>query len=270
MNWLVSLNGNSIILDNLDRMNSPHFSVFQDSEDHLAEQFFLRSNHFKGVEDPQQIYSSTIGLIQLINGASAIHWGFNDYIRRGHVKFDELYFSTEEYPSDADWTSARVSGEILPSNPFIGKASTSKWLNPYNSATTGYIELCIEHEDIFILLRQISVGFDWRNLYCIWDTVCHYSGGVKKIIKDLGLDEKQVKAFTGTVNNFGVLGLEARHGVMGWKIPKNTVSHTEAIAIVNNVVVKYLKNKVCLGCKFKEWETQFNKSIQSTANATAD
>jgi hypothetical protein len=270
LNWLASLRGNSIILDNLGRMKSPHFSVYQDSDDHQAEQFFLQSNHFKGVEDPRQIYTSTIGLIQLVNGASAIHWGFNDCIRRGIIKLDGLYFTTKEFPSDSDWTSASISSEILPSNPFIGKPDTSKWLNPFNSAATGYIELCIEQEDIFNLLRQISVGFDWRNLYCIWDTVCHYSGGVKNTIKGLGLDKKQIQAFTGTANNFGVLGLEARHGAMGWQIPKNTVNHDEAIAIVNDVVVKYLKNKVCLRCKSKEWDMQFNKSMQSSASLSTD
>jgi hypothetical protein len=243
-------------------MNSPHFSIFQDSDDHQAEKFFLRSNHFKGIEDAQQIYSSLSGLIQLVNGASAIHWGFNDYVRRGSIKLDELYFSTKEFASDSCWSSASVSGEIIPSNPFIGVPNISSLLNPFGSTTTGYIELCIEHEDIFNILRQISIGLDWRNLYCIWDTVCHYSCGVKSTIKDLKLDEKQIKAFTGTVNNFGVLGLEARHGVMGWKIPKNTVNHEEAIAIVNDVVVKYLKNKVCLNCKSKEWKAQFNKLLK--------
>lgn len=251
MNWLASLSGNSVILYNLDKMRSPHFSVFEDSDDHQTEQYFLRSNHFKGIDDPQQIYSSMSGLIQLINGASAIEWGFNDYIRRGSIKLDQLYCSTEEYPSDSDWTYARVSGEVLPSNPFIGSAKSSRLLNPFCTLTTGYIELCIEREDVFNLLRQISVGFDWRNLYCIWDTVCHYSGGVKKIIKDLGLDESRIKAFTGTANNFGVLGLEARHGVMGWQIPKNTVNHEEAIDIVNEIVVKYFKSKVCLGVNIK-------------------
>ena len=239
-------------------MKSPHFSIFQDSDDHQAEQFFLRSNHFKGVDDAQQVYSSVCGLIQLVNGASAIHWGFNDYIRRGSIKLDELYFSNEEYPSDSDLTSARFKEEILPSNPFIGEPIVSRLLNPFSSATTGYIELCIDNEDVFNILRQISVGLDWRNLYCIWDTVSHYSGGVKKIIKDLNLDESQIKAFTGTANNFGILGVEARHGVMGWEIPKNTVNYEQAVSIVNDVVVKYLKNKVCLGCKSKEWEAQFN------------
>jgi hypothetical protein len=257
LNWFASLNGNSIILDSLNGMNSPHFSIFQDSDDDQAEQFFVRSYHLDGIKDAQKIYSSLSGLIQLVNGASAIEWGFNDYIRRGSIALDRLYFSTSG--SYSDWTFAEVSGELLPSNPFIGKPDVSRLQNPFIFKTTGYIELCLEHEDIFNILRQVSIGLDWRNLYCIWDTVCHYSGGLKETIKDLKLDEKKIKAFTGTANNFGVLGVEARHGVMGWQIPKNTVNHTEAIDIVNDVVVKYLKNKVCLNCKSKNWETQFNK-----------
>ena len=65
--------------------------------------------------------------------------------------------------------------------------------------------------------------------------------------------------FTGTANNFGVLGLEARHGVMSWEIPKNTVEKNEAIEIINEIVNEYLEHKVCLGCKRKEWDEQFNK-----------
>lgn len=102
MHWLATLNGNSIILSSLDKMKSPHFSIFQDSDDHQAEQFSLRSNHLKGVDDAQQVYSSVCGLIQLVNGASAIHWGFNDYLCRGSIKLDELYFSNEECPSYSD------------------------------------------------------------------------------------------------------------------------------------------------------------------------
>lgn len=240
-------------------MSSPHFCVFDNSDDHQAEQFFLSSSHFKGNSSREQVYSAVSGLIQLINGASAIQWGFNDYISRGGISLDRLYSTTEEQPRESDWSPVNMSGTIPPSNPFIGDAYKSKLINPYRNITTAYIELCLEHEDVFTLLRQISVGFDWRNLYCIWDTICHYCRGSKNAISDLKLDAKRIKAFTGTANNFGVLGLEARHGVMGWKIPKNTVDKNEAIEIINEVVNKYLEHKVCLGCKRKEWDEQFNK-----------
>ena len=261
LNWLVPLSGNSIILYNLQRMNSPHFSIFDDSDDHLAEQYFLKSSHFTSNENAEEVYSAACGLVQLINGAAAIDWGFNNYSRRGSIQINDIFFTSVEIPRDSDWVNARVEKKHPASNPFIGEMDKSHFLNPFSNKTTSYIELCLEYEDVFHLLRQVSVGFDWRNLYCIWDTICHYSGGVKNTIKTLELDEVKIKAFTGTVNNFEILGLEARHGVMGWKIPKNTVNHEEAINIVGDVVSRYLKNKVCLGCKSKEWNKQFNKQM---------
>lgn len=244
MNWLISLKGNSIVLDNLDRsMSSPHFSIFDDSDDHQAEQYFLRSSHFNGSESGEKVFSAASGLIQLINGASAIDWGFNNYIRRGSISLDGIYSTNKDRPSDSDWSNVNVSNQVVPSNPFIGSESRSRHVNPYRHETTAYIQLCLENDDVFHLLRQISVGFDWRNLYCIWDTIAHYSGGSKRAIKDLNLNEDEIKSFTGTANNFGVLGLEARHGVMGWEIPQNTVTKEEAIDIVNSVVKKYLNSK---------------------------
>ncbi len=269
MDWLIKLRGNSIVLDNLDQsMSSPHFIIFDDSDDHQSEQFFLRSSHFNGNESGQAVFSAASGLVQLINGASAIHWGFNNYIRRGSISIDGIYSTNKQAPRDYDWSNVSISKQVAPSNPFIGIESRSRNGNPYRSATTGYIQLCLDNDDVFHLLRQISVGFDWRNLYCIWDTVAHYCGGSKQIIKHLDLNENEIKAFTGTANSFGVLGLEARHGVMGWGVPQNTVTKEEAVDIINNVVKKYLNKKFCFNCKYKEWEKNLT-TIQGDSHKAA-
>ncbi len=269
MDWLIKLRGNSIVLDNLDQsMSSPHFIIFDDSDDHQAEQFFLQSSHFNGNESSQAVFSAASGLVQLINGASAIHWGFNNYIRRGSISIDGIYSTNKQAPRDYDWSNVSISKQVAPSNPFIGIESRSRNGNPYRSATTGYIQLCLDNDDVFHLLRQISVGFDWRNLYCIWDTVAHYCGGSKQIIKHLDLNENEIKAFTGTANSFGVLGLEARHGVMGWGVPQNTVTKEEAVDIINNVVKKYLNKKFCFNCKYKEWEKNLT-TIQGDSHKAA-
>jgi len=107
-----------------------------------------------------------------------------------------------------------------------------------------------------IFLLQISNGFDWRNLYCIWDTVVHYGGEgkEKKAIANLHLERGKIKGFTGTVNNFGVLGINARHGVKGWEIPQNIVSHKDAVDIINEVVNIYLNSRYCLDCEKKKWK----------------
>lgn len=263
MNWLIALKGNHIVLDNLEMsMRSPHFSIFDDSDDHQAKQYFLRSSHFEGNKSSKEVFSAASGLIQLINGTSAIEWGFNSYIRRGSISIDRVYNTSEDNPRESDWSIVNSPNKITPSNPFIGNPSRSRHINPYRYVTTAYLQLCIDHDEVFHLLRQLSVGFDWRNLYCIWDTISHYCGGQKKAIADLELDEVKIKAFTGTANNFGVLGLEARHGVMGWGIPQNTVEQEEAIEIINDVVKKYLNKKFCLNCHSKKWDKEFNNPLK--------
>lgn len=251
--WSVSLRGNSPILFNLNRMNSGHFSVYDVSDDHEAEHFFLYSRHTDGVQDQGQVVSAYKGLIELLNGASALEWGFDGLKIRGLLSIDSLYKIDEETGASKKVFDADLN--VPASNPFLKALPHRVYDAPFTHKTSGYLELSIEHEDLFHLLRLLAAGFDWRNLYCIWDTVAYYSGGSKETPKALGLDEAKIKAFTGTVNNFGVLGVAARHGVMGWKLPTNTVTHDEAIHIINEVVNKYLAKKHCLNCASKRWKT---------------
>lgn len=252
--WKASLRGNSIILYNLERMNSMHFSIGDISDDHEGEFFLLHSNHMNGLEDANEVFSAYQGLVELLNGSLALEWGFDGISRRGFLSIDEIFISSQDY---SKFEKIEVDKNILASNPFIGKPDFNSIHAPFTYKTTAYLELALEHEDIFQLLRLLAAGFDWRNLYCIWDTVSFYSGGSKVTPKALGLDEERIKAFTGTVNNFGVLGVAARHGVMGWTVPKNIVTHEEAITIINDVVEKYLKKKHCLGCASKRWRSSY-------------
>lgn len=43
------------------------------------------------------------------------------------------------------------------------------------------------------------------------------------LLAEAELSEDDINAFTGTANNFGLLGLQSRHGDLGWGQPKNTV-----------------------------------------------
>lgn len=251
--WSISLRGNSPILFNLNRMNSGHFSVYDVSDDHEAEHFFLYSRHTDGVQDQGQVVSAYKGLIELLNGASALEWGFDGLRRRGTLSIDSLYKIDAETGASKKAFDADLN--VPASNPFLKVLPPRPYDAPFSYKTTGYLELSIKHEDLFHLLRLLAAGFDWRNLYCIWDTVANYSGGTKAAPKELGLDSEQINAFTGTVNNFCVLGTEARHGVGGWKVPKNIVTYEEALNIIYEVVKKYLAKKHCLNCASKRWKT---------------
>lgn len=254
MRWKLEIEGNHVILYQfLNFMSSPHFGIYNDSDDHEADQYFLVSRHFDKANSEEQVFSMASGLIKLINGGLAIEYGFLEYRKRGSLKIKGVYSSDIDNPTDLQWTHQFLPNNVLPSNPFINEDISCNLSYPYRYSSTAYIEMSLEHDDVFNLLLQTSGVFDWVSLYSILDTVTYYGGGLKKVVSDLGLDNNAIKAFTGTSNSYGALGTQARHGIKGWKIPDNTVTLDEAVSIINNVVVKYLEKTYCLRCKAKEW-----------------
>ncbi|MFV8462530.1 hypothetical protein ACNO7T_15345 [Vibrio campbellii] len=253
MYWLVSMTGNRQTLFNLDlNVTSPHFRIYREADEETGEDFYLQFPHIKGNSDLNQVVPATKGLIELLNGSIAITNGFNHHANLGGIEVDAL-FSSPSIDSTR-WNKQQYLESLPSSNPFIGQEDTSKILEPFNSKVSAYIEMCQKYQDVYILLRQASASLDWRNLYCIWDTICHYGGGQKNVISDLSLNANEISAFTGSANSYGLLGISARHGVKGWAVPTNTVTLEQARDIIHDVVVKYLAHKYCFNCEKKAWE----------------
>lgn len=273
MSVLISLNGNSHYLYNLERTNSPHFSIFDDSDDHEAEYYLLRSNHFNRLEDKDELESAVKGMLQLINGALALSWGYSDFKRKGALSIDRAFKLEAGASRNTGLTNINLSGNIPPSNPFVdGGEKAHPLFNPFVGEVSAWIQLCSSNDDVFNILRQSSVGFDWRNLFCIWDTIFYYCTlnfgikGEKNIADELGFDKTAAESFRGTANSFEVLGLECRHGVSSWTRPKNVMSQDEAIDFIYDVVKRYLGKRYCLNCNLKKWEKENGKGrIQAEA-----
>ncbi|MBD1581311.1 hypothetical protein [Pseudoalteromonas sp. S16_S37] len=260
MKWFAAVSGNNVALDNLDKIRSPQFSLFEDSEDHQSSLYYLKSAHFEVLEDPYTVMSHMKGLLQLINGACAIAWGFQEYDAKLPIKLDGLY-TTKPPVSNAGFNIIHGLGElddIPPSSPFLGDFIPVWSDNPFRYKVSSLIEMSVNNDDVLCLLRQASIGVDWRNLYCIWDTISHYCDGNKSAIKQLGLDEQKIKAFTGTANSFCHLGIEARHGAQGWSKPKNVISHSDAMCLVSNMVTRYVKANHDVEALFEQWQDRYN------------
>lgn len=111
---------------------------------------------------------------------------------------------------------------------------------------TYLIHLSKTENDILHLLLQLGNGLDWINLYSIYNSVKTYSKGINKnhfnnVLSDSGHTASEVHAFTGTVNNYGILGIKARHGHLGWGTPQNIVSLKESQKLITNLCKSYLK-----------------------------
>ncbi len=253
--WLVPLSGNSQVLYNFSNwVRSADFKIYEDSEDHLADAYFLESPHLDGLEK-QQIIENLKGLLELINGAVALHWGFNNAFSLHKLSFVDLYFSDTEFPHDGDYSIATHMPQIanVPAcSPFSKKVPLKSQIESCGDIISARVRMAESNEAVTVLLRQASAGFDWRNLYSIWDTVIYFCGGEKEAIKELNIDINKKSAFTGTANSFAVLGPAARHGEKGWKVPKNLMTLDEANEFIHSLTVNYLDKFHCINCYKKE------------------
>ncbi|MGM7448391.1 hypothetical protein ACP7H9_07740 [Idiomarina sp. ST20R2A10] len=250
--WLVPLSGNRQVLYNFnDWVKSPDFCIFEDSEDHLGEAYFLESVHLNGETDLNVVLGKIKGLLELINGAAAIHWGFNNIFINDKLRFREALYSDLESPGLDDYSTYSQHfnlSEIPPLKPFTKNLSASELIEIKDTGISARVRMAESRDEISKLLRQISYGFDWRNLYSIWDTVTYYCGGEKKAVADLSINQQHKAAFTGTANSFALLGPDARHGEKGWAEPSSTMSHDDAKEFVHTTVRAYLKKYHCPNC----------------------
>jgi hypothetical protein len=97
------------------------------------------------------------------------------------------------------------------------------------------------------LLLQIANGSNWVNLYSILDSIKFYSKSHGKkhynsILKAAGFSQNEEKRFTGTANNFGLLGMMARHGDKGYPSPVSTMTLTEAQHFIIRLTNTFIEN----------------------------
>lgn len=255
--WLVPISGNAQVLYNFNGwVKSPDFYLFEDSEDHLGDAYFFGTVHLNGEADIKVVIGRIKGLLELIHGAIALNWGFNNIYSNHRLAFETIYYSDSDYYAGVDdyerFTQRYQLDDIPPCDPFAIKLSNAKQNEAFGDEISAKVRMAADTEAVSTLLRQISYGFDWRNLYSIWDTIVHFTGGEKQAVAELGLDPAEKSAFTGTANSFLVLGPAARHGLKGWDVPSVLMSHDDACTFIETATKAYLKKYHCPQCYAKK------------------
>ena len=236
--------------------NSGDIMVVREDEDNKPPYCSLSSPHLTELEKPVEVWARALALLNIYNGS-------NNLIYNPHGNFDT--YAIQNITGLYIWkTNTNItpnnSIEILPSKPFdinlidypldkttdpnddLGKLRMVKSDN-----RTHAIYLAKTNDDVKYLLLQLGNGLDWINLYCILDTIKYYTdsatGLYQSILTDCSLTTSDIKAFTGTANNFGLIGISARHGNLGWSTPSRTVDLKEGQSIILKLVNSYLKLK---------------------------
>lgn len=226
---------NPILLADSERMTGDDISLIRDEEDDKDTQIQFSSIHLNELEDPADIWDRGESLRRIYLGVKAIVNGYFDHPNqpRYFFKLVNLYNSKD----DSRITPNNIEIKV-PMFPY----SSIKLKEPTDTASR-IIYLSKKNKDVLALLIQFGSGPGWINLYGILDTLKYYSKSNKFDIIKLCDLENEIDAFTGIANNFGLIGIEARHGERGYGIPQKDISLREATLAIIKLTRAYL-NKV--------------------------
>jgi hypothetical protein len=232
--------GNKIL--NASREYGHDASIVRDEEDGKNPYCFFTSPHLTPLTDPEEIWARGLSLLSIFRGATNIYY-YNPLAEYDHILQVEL-IELFDWETDENITPHQVY-DISQDYPF--DASLLSWhdIMVESNPVAKSIFLSKSKEDVLTLLLQLGNGLDWISLYSILDSLKTYSATHGKdfyanMLDASGHNESDISAFTGTANNYGLIGVAARHGEKGWSKPKRTVNLKEAQCIIGNLCRAYL------------------------------
>lgn len=210
---------------------SPEMTFLEYTDDDKPSYYTFTSEHLDELTDPQQIWARGKFLLAMFKGAHITTYEpvLGNY-RAANLNLTGLFLGNLDItPSNSVF--------IVPSRTFgtlnaIPLANAENWIA--NNPVSGMIQAAVSDQKAQNILLQIGFGIDWVNLYAILDSIKFYAGeqGFKDVLRVAGYTTEQVKAFKGTVNNFGLLSVGSRHGDLGRGIPNNTMDLIEARSLI--------------------------------------
>lgn len=178
--------------------------------------YYFTSIHLNNLNSPKEIWARGKSLFSLYKGYRILF--YNPYEVFSDLTAIRL---TSLYEANNLFNPLPNHNKIIQSYPFCN--IESKKSRDYKTI----FSTSIKNEDLLNILLQLGNGIDWINLYSVLDTIKFYTKkkkiAFKRILELAGYDENDIKKFTGTANNFGLLGVDARHGKTTWTIPKETI-----------------------------------------------
>ncbi|WP_231372795.1 hypothetical protein [Aureivirga sp. CE67] len=220
-------------------LNNNEFSIVSIEEDNFPPEYFFFSEYLTDIINPEEIWGKGLFLLNLYNGAVNIDLFNNEW--DSNVKFTRL----DNWVTNENLTPFSTEN-ILPINPFPENLQTeneSKEMLKRTNFITYSSFLAKSESDVLSLLLLAGNDLDWVTLYAIYDTLKYYSQDFDKLISICGYSKNDIKAFTGTANNFGLLGINSRHGEMGWSQPKITKSLFDSKKMILEMAKIYIESK---------------------------
>jgi pSer/pThr/pTyr-binding forkhead associated (FHA) protein len=227
---------------NHSHLYSFDISIIVEEEDDKPPYCLFASIHLTELTDPKEIWARGMSLLSLYNGLCNLYINPTNGDYPSDLKLNNLY----SIKSNHDLTPVNTH-EIVQTHPFSTSIPQLNNSDVKSNPLSYYLNLAKTEKDVLNILLQLGNGLDWINLYSILDSLKTFSKIVNRkhfnvIVKNSGYTLADIKAFTGTANNYGLIGVSARHGFMTNPPPAITMSLRESQKLILELCKSYLAN----------------------------
>ncbi|WP_027004026.1 hypothetical protein [Hugenholtzia roseola] len=216
-------------------------SFYREEEDGKPPYCYFLSKHLNDLEAPKELWARSLALVSIYNGVKNLSFNpTSELDSPSNMKIVSLHIWDDTFENITPNDSFNISQD----KPFSDSLLNQDLTKGFGSVSQ-IIHLAKSKVDVLNLLLQLGNGLDWVSLYSVLDSIKYYSKQIdkkqfNKILKVSGFTNDNLKEFTGTANNYGILGVKGRHGVTGTKIPTSTMTITDAQNFILKISKTYL------------------------------
>ena len=236
MEWMVCIKGDDFDLQELSKsLTSPELCLI--SEDN---EYYLKSTNFNQLKSTDEVRHKAEEILSLINGASKLVLGTRKPLTMGVALKIKDDGGREGFVFVSETLTLRETFGVVK----ILQDGTIQEVHQADPIPD-WIKVAQGDENVAKVLRLLgNVGYDWVNLYRIYEVMEEDVGGISKITQEGWATETAIRRFKHTGNSVGAIGDEARHGIETTQPPKNPMTFSEAKSLIETIVHNWLRSKV--------------------------
>jgi hypothetical protein len=235
--------------DFVDHWHSPDISFLSDYEDARPTVYWFSSRHLSELDDPVEVRDRAFALKSILDGAFYLNSNpAGDGLFRPfplHDLWSVEAQSRVSLPYDSASTGPNLLVEPFSSNCSEWVDNWQSYGNPFRRFESAMLWMARVDSTARGMLQFLGTnGPNWITLYGLLD----FMVGAKMSKDDLAklgrTTKEELKRFTGTANNHAAIGPFARHGELGWDVPKKPMLLKEAQVLMFAIARAFLLERV--------------------------
>lgn len=233
MRWKVRLKGNGRGLRDLEESFDNDPKVFEE------EGYFLWSSQFQKVEESGEIREIAEDIVRAIR-----NFGERDSLRVEKLQVDHIIEILDDGSELTHIMAEPTTVKVTTGRARITSPEEDGVVQTFLPADRTYewTQLALKDEKVSELVDLVDKGYDWVNLYRIYDFIQDNIDSEDNIVSQGWWSESKKNLFKHTANSREAIGDEARHGNSG-SGPADPMTLAEAKRLVDTLIDHWLRHR---------------------------